>query len=246
MSRIKVLTGLLVIICLSSQAFASWTVDIEGGGAFSGYNDVQIPRETGTRFSLVDDLKASNEVFYRARIGYAFNDRHSLSVLVAPLRIDADGVLGREVFFEGVTFPAETRVDAIYRFDSYRLTYRYDFDRAGAFRAGIGFTAKIRDAEIVLEGDGLSSQKTNTGFVPLIHFRALWLLSSRFSLLADGDALAAPQGRAEDVALSMLYYPSHAVAIKAGYRILEGGADVDAVYNFALVHYVLAGVVVSF
>ena len=31
-----------------------------------------------------------------------------------------------------------------------------------------------------------------------------------------------------------------------GYRFLEGGADNDEVYVFALVHYVAAGVVVRF
>ena len=225
---------------------AAWTVDLEGGGAFSGYNDVQIPRDIGTEFSLTDDFVSDNEMYYRIRVSYAFNDRHSISALVAPLRVDAGGLAGKDILFEGVTFPDGTQLDAKYRFDSYRLTYRYDFDGQGAFRAGVGFTAKIRDAEISLNGGGMSSKKTNTGFVPLINFKALWLLSSYFSLSVDGDALAAPQGRAEDVAVSMLYHPSGGIAFKAGYRILEGGADVDEVYNFALVHFLFAGAVLSF
>jgi hypothetical protein len=35
-------------------------------------------------------------------------------------------------------------------------------------------------------------------------------------------------------------------SITAGYRFLEGGADNDEVYTFALVHYLAAGVVVRF
>jgi len=35
-------------------------------------------------------------------------------------------------------------------------------------------------------------------------------------------------------------------SIKAGYRFLEGGADNDEVYTFALVHYVAAGLIVRF
>jgi hypothetical protein len=31
-----------------------------------------------------------------------------------------------------------------------------------------------------------------------------------------------------------------------GYRFVEGGADNDEVYNFALINYASAGVVVSF
>jgi hypothetical protein len=36
------------------------------------------------------------------------------------------------------------------------------------------------------------------------------------------------------------------VALRVGYRILEGGADNDEVYTFSLFHYIVAGLVVSF
>ena len=50
-----------------------------------------------------------------------------------------------------------------------------------------------------------------------------------------GDALAAPQGRAEDVLAALTYGKSDKFRIKIGYRILEGGADNDEVYTFSLV-----------
>ena len=68
------------------------------------------------------------------------------------------------------------------------------------------------------------------------------------SLLLEGDAAASPggQGRAEDILLALIFNPSRNVAIKVGYRILEGGADVEEVYNFALLHYIVGGMTVSF
>jgi hypothetical protein len=36
------------------------------------------------------------------------------------------------------------------------------------------------------------------------------------------------------------------MAFKAGYRLLEGGADVDEVYNFALLHYISGGILITF
>jgi hypothetical protein len=36
------------------------------------------------------------------------------------------------------------------------------------------------------------------------------------------------------------------VSLKAGYRILAGGADNDTVYTFSLFHYAVAGVVMTF
>lgn len=35
------------------------------------------------------------------------------------------------------------------------------------------------------------------------------------------------------------------LAIKAGYRYLEGGADVDEVYNFTLVQFAVAGLIIQ-
>jgi hypothetical protein len=62
----------------------------------------------------------------------------------------------------------------------------------------------------------------------------------------EGDALAAKQGRAEDVLLALLYRLSPKVTVKAGYRIVEGGANVEEVYNFALIHYASLGILIDF
>ena len=49
--------------------------------------------------------------------------------------------------------------------------------------------------------------------------------------------------RAEDIFVGLGYLVRPQFTLKAGYRILEGGADVDSVYNFALVHYLCLGAV---
>jgi hypothetical protein len=92
-----------------------------------------------------------------------------------------------------------------------------------------------------MASDGLESEKTNVGFVPIINFRMLWNLDEKLGILLEGDALAAPQGRAEDVLIAATYRVSDRFGVKAGYRILEGGADNDEVYNFALFNYASVG-----
>jgi hypothetical protein len=109
------------------------------------------------------------------------------------------------------------------------------------FEFGLGFTAKIRDAKIAMSSTGLESEKVNVGFVPIINFRVLWKPYEKFGVLLEGDALAAPQGRAEDISIAATYRLSDSFGLKAGYRILEGGADNDEVYNFALFNYALVG-----
>ena len=108
-----------------------------------------------------------------------------------------------------------------------------------AFAAGV--TGKIRDAEISLYGPQAAS-KTNTGFVPLINLHAEWRPGGgAFGVLLDADALVAPQGRAEDVTLALTWDADEKITLRAGYRMLEGGADNDEVYNFAWIHYAVVG-----
>jgi hypothetical protein len=239
-------SALLLALIVSGHAFSRFTFDVETGAAITGYNDVRIPGDGGTLFSLSDDLKADTEFYYRLRLTYHFNPRHHLSALFAPLTINSHGRLDRDIYFVGKTFPAHTPIEATYKFNSYRLTYRYDFLRRKRIELGIGFTAKIRDAKIRLSGDGLASEKANVGFVPIIRFRLLWNFSPPFSFLLEGDALAAPQGRAEDVLAALTLQTSRRAYIKLGYRILEGGADNDEVYTFALIHYAAVGAGIRF
>lgn len=80
--------------------------------------------------------------------------------------------------------------------------------------------------------------------MPLVNFRLDYALGQGFNLLMDVDALAAPQGRAEDIFIGVLYSPTEDLSFKTGYRILEGGADNDEIYNFTLVNYISAGVII--
>ncbi len=233
--------GLLLIMILPIALHAQITFDVETGLAISGYNDVQIPNKTGTEFSLSEALEAENSIFYRIRLRYPINRKHILSVLYAPLLIHSEGSLDRDIRFKNTVFEAGTPLEADYVFNSYRLTYRYEWVKRPRVDFGIGLTAKIRDAEIRLENETTTETKTNFGFVPLIHFRLHWRPVERFGFLLEGDALGASQGRAEDVLAALTFRAEEELSLKLGYRILEGGADVDEVYNFALVHYAVIG-----
>jgi hypothetical protein len=242
--RLPVLCAAAAIACWAASAPAQLAVDIESGAVFSGYNDVRIPGDIGTDFSLRDDLDPESGPFFRARLEYTFGERHTLSALYAPLTIEASGTSEEAIVFEDEEFPADTDLEGSYTFNSYRLTYRYEFAPRGALSYGLGFTAKIRDAAIRLEGGDLESEKTNVGFVPLLNFALRYAFNDRFTGVLEGDALAAPQGRAEDVLIGLLYRATDNVEVKAGYRFVEGGADNDEVYNFALINYAVLGLTV--
>lgn len=233
----------ILLLGLGSLAPAQgrFLIDVESGASFSGYNDIRIPGDSGTFFSLSRELKSETVPFLRARFGLRLGERHLLSLLAAPLRVRSEGRLDKDLRYLNDTFPSGADLSARYRFDSYRLTYRWQALKQEKLSLGLGFTAKIRDASITVEGAGRRAEKKNTGFVPIINFNLTWHPDRKWSLVFEGDALAAPQGRAEDVFLGAAYDISRHMALKAGYRILEGGADNDEVYTFSLFHYAVIG-----
>ena len=234
--------GLLVAF----PACAQYAVELEGGYVVPGYNDVRIPGDDGTKLSLTDDLDADNTAAVRLRVGRTFATNHWVGLLAAPLTVKSSGTLREEVEFNGDTFRAGTKTDAEFRFDSYRLIYRYLVHRSDRWSVSVGGAAKVRDAAITLEGGGIESEKSNTGVVPLLSFNVTWTPAADWQVLLDGEALAAPQGRAEDVLLAAQYDLTPSLGLRAGYRMLEGGADNDEVYTFSLFHYATAGLVWRF
>jgi hypothetical protein len=244
MKKFMVISILLLITAAPVFSKTVWFLDVEMGGAWNTSNNIRIPGDTGTRFSLTDTFDVGGKLIYRFRAGLTLGDRHTLSLLAAPLQFTATGQSSVPIFFFEENFAPGVPLEALYRFNSWRMTYRYDFVRSDKWRVGVGFTAKIRDAEVRLSDGIRSSSKTDVGFVPLLNVRVEWRFNPRWTLLLHGDALASPggQGRAEDVFLGFLYRAGKTLKFKAGYRIVEGGANVPEVYSFALIHYAVAGV----
>lgn len=242
----ELLASALVLTAHASFAREAFVVDIEGGSVSSGYNDVRIPGDGGTRFSLSKDLNTEPVLSVRGKLSYAVGESGALELLIAPLTVHPSGRIARPVRFHKVVFPADTPLEATYTFNSYRLTYLLTFIETRNLRLGFGLTGKIRDARIALSGGGQSSSYDNVGFVPLVHFRVDWTLWDRLGLLVDGDGLAAPQGRAEDVLAALWVRATPGLRLKAGYRVLEGGADSDKVYTFALFRYAVFGLQYEF
>ena len=243
MKKILIIITLINALTIPNILLAQFGVDVESGLVKSGYNDVRIRGDNGTLFSFSEELKSDDELFYRIKLDYKFLEKHNLSILYAPLTINATGTFDKDVIFQNITFLSNTETEGTYTFNSYRLTYRYDLYLGETIEFGLGLTGKIRDAEISLKNNQQESTNDNIGFVPLINFRFFLKLNNQFGFLLTGDALAAPQGRAEDILAAITYYASDNIKIKLGYRILEGGADNDKVYTFSLFHYASFGVI---
>jgi hypothetical protein len=166
-------------------------------------------------------------------------------VLVAPFSLTETGTPESAIEFAGESYASGTPLQATYTFNSYRLTYRYLLHEGERSTAWGGVTAKVRDAEIALAQGAVSSRKEDFGFVPLLHLAGEWRFAPHWRLIADVDGLAGGPGRAVDATLKLGRDFDARWAVRAGYRMVEGGADVDEVYTFAWLHYATVSLVLA-
>ena len=213
------------------------SLETEGQILWQARNDAAIPGDTGTRFDM-KSLLSSPVPAYRFEAGFLFAERHQLRAVLAPLTLEDRGELTEQVNFQGMVFGAGVTTEGTFKFNSYRATYRYGFLQNDDWSLWAGVTLKVRDAIIRLRQGSIVQEKKNIGIVPLIHGAVAYRLIPSWYAELEFDALAAPQGRAEDVRLGVrrkFSTPGFSVAV--GYRILEGGADNKTVYTFSLFHY---------
>lgn len=237
---------LVIFTIILPGTYAQLSIDIESGIPFQGYNDVRIPNEAGTLFSFTDDFELQGPVIpVRVTLGFTVSERNHFFALYAPLGIDYEGNAPYDIRFQQSLFNEGEPVEGFYKFNSYRLGYRRDILKSERWTIGLGFTAKIRDAQIKLTSGDLSDKKDDLGFVPLLHIFAAYTFD-RWMLYLNGDGLAGGPGRAFDFFLGSRLNITDNLSVKAGYRILEGGADVSEVYNFTLINFAAGGLAWEF
>lgn len=217
--------------------------EAEGGPVWQSFNDVEIPNDgTATRFDLADIVGSGPFPAGRLYVTWNVGERHGLRLLLAPFSLTEVGTPTSTLRFAGADYAAGVPVVARYQFNSYRLSYRWQWQAAPTTSAWVGFTAKVRDATVGLTQGGTSSRKDDLGFVPLLHVAGDWHPTPGWTLSLDADALAGGPGRAIDATLRLGYDVRDDLAIRAGYRTVEGGADVTSVYSFTWLHYAAVSV----
>jgi hypothetical protein len=221
-----------------SQRDTSHRIAVELGTFAFARNDVRVPSNLGTEFDMVDVVGSKPESFLRINAEWNVNRRHSVGLVVAPLKVSGAGRLAADTSFSDERF-ASGPVYGEYRFNIYKISYRYALAPRGDWQWKIGFTGLIRDANIALRQGDIATNYDNIGFAPLFHIDGKYPISDRWLLHLDFDGLAGGPGRAFDVALKATYDVGDTWQVGAGYRLLEGGVDTDDVYNFAWNNYLI-------
>jgi hypothetical protein len=226
----------LTLIVGPVAGWAEFRTGLEAGAAFQSRNDVRIPGDTGTTFSLKDVQGSGPVPAIRAWVEWIAREKHGVRLTAAPLRVEGTGTLDQDVFFVDKTFSQNAPVDASFKFDTYRATYRYRFFNTEAWTWKVGGTLLLRDAKIELIQGSQQASKSNVGAVPLLNFAGEWRPAPKWQALFEFDGLAGGPGRAFDVTLQTYYDISERWQLGGGYRTIEGGSDTDEVYSFAWFH----------
>ena len=240
--------GLVALALASASAPAAagdFALQAEAGPVWQTRNDFRIPGDGGTLVELAE-VDSGPVGSFRGTLTWDLTERQSLRLLAAPLSVETAFTPASPIVFQDVVFPAGRPTQARYVFNSYRLSWYWRFPPGRRWSFRLGATLKLRDAEIGLSGAPGGSRKDDLGLVPLLYVQARYQATERLALEAEADALAAPQGRAEDVSLKAVLRLTDAIELDVGYRILEGGADNDEVYTFAFFHYAVAGLRIRF
>jgi hypothetical protein len=204
------------------------------GSSWQVKNDVQIPNtDLRTRFSLADTVGEGPVTATRVELNWMLNDKHGVRLLFAPLSYNEPIEFTEPQQFNGESFAANTPTTAGYRFNSWRIGYHYTLTDTPRTTLRVGGTLKIRDAEIRLEQNGITTADDDLGVVPLFHIVTERRLNDQWYVGADADALAGGPGRAIDAGIILGMKIRNSLRLGAELRVLEGGADIDSVYNFA-------------
>lgn len=243
-----ILVMFLLTATLQVTAQSKWQVRIMPQAAFGGRNTVQRPNnDEGTRISLNSDFQRKNSATFSPRfeVEYSYNRHHA--VATAALLTDRfEGVAPYNFMYDHEQFMAGSNIDAVYRFNTYRLSYRYRLVENSNINFELGATILFRDAFISFEDETKESKFSNFGVAPLISYYFEWKALERLSLLTYGDAFAIKVGRAEDIFVGAKYQFTPMLSATAGYRLLEGGSDSDKVYTMAAFHFISVGIGVEF
>lgn len=151
---------------------------------------------SGTNFDYVKE--GGQDVLFptfRFSIEMDVNKKNTFIILYQPLRIETQAVLQNNTMFNGVLFPANTGVKALYNFPFYRFSYlRELLPNNEKFKLALGLTLQIRNATISFESnDGLLyTDNRGTGPVPALKIRTKYNFSPKFYTEFEADGIYAP------------------------------------------------------
>ena len=201
-----VIVPLLAVLLTSILFFGTVTAQNENskyqfrGVAEVGFTSVLAHHiqlgNSGTYFNYVKE--GGQDVLFptfRFSLEMDVNKKNTFIILYQPLRIETQAVLQNNTIFNGVLFPANTGIKALYNFPFYRFSYLRELTSNNEkFKFALGLSLQIRNATISFESnDGLLyTDNRGTGPVPALKIRTKYNFTPKFYTELEADGIYAP------------------------------------------------------
>ncbi len=248
-----------LLLTFFTKSYSQISTDIETGIVKVNRNDAssswknssgELNGIDGTLFSYANDFNNPVKPLFRFRANYTFgkSKKHFLSFLAAPVQYKTEGALNKSITFNSTVFETNQQTEGFYKFNGYRLTYRYNFIQRNNLVLGLGLTLNLRDAEFSLKQGSKYERNYNRGLVPLINTYVNYKFTDKFGVLVDGDVFYIDNtGGAIDYLTGFNYALNKNISLKTGYRFFSGvGSEKGNVYNKLFVSSFVIGGVINF
>jgi hypothetical protein len=201
--------------------------------------------QTGTPVDWENSFGKGDSTRFRFDGYWRFAERHKVRALIFSSSRDGSKTLGRDVTWDGVTYPVDGTINGKFSFSIYELAYEYAFLRRDNYEVSGSFGVHYTDLAMSLSGTG-SVTNPDTGVVtegyfkkegsvgaplPVIGLRGSWVLPNHFSIDASGQwfGLSIDQysGNLQDYRVLVNWQPSKWVGLGAGYDLFKVNVDVN-------------------
>jgi hypothetical protein len=257
MANLKAYAGFVALtLCASWQSAHAQSdkppeaaVEIEGLLLNTRANNLQRPNNSlGDRVSVLPfagHSQSGARITLQLPLETVGKD-HQLRLVYAPYRSSGTATPAAAFRYDKVSFSAGAPVGALYKFDSYRITYSLPLVSGADWNVRYGGTLAIRDARTRFTQGSANADFKNRGLVPLLYIAGRYTLARDWTLLGDVDAIASPAGSLLDASLRLSCALTPQWSTSVGARYLTGGAKSDAFYNFIRVRAFTLGLRLSF
>src|SRR6056297_521910 len=207
--KTKITSLLLMFLFISSTGWTQNSFTVGGseennlklsGVAELGYLGVMSHKiqfsNSGTYINYVQE--GGQDVLFpvnRLSLELEIKEKHTLTLLYQPLRLESTTLLQRDLVIDELLFPAGTSVNFLYNFPFFRFSYLKELaPNNQKFDFALGASLQIRNATISFESTDGSLFRSNRdiGPVPVLKFRTRYKASDLTYTEIEADGFYAP------------------------------------------------------
>ncbi len=186
----------------------------------------------GTRIDLEDDLGMDNDdEIFRLSIAVRPWPRHRFFLSYMNMDRHGDEVLSKDIEFDGIIFPIDTRVKSALDIDMYRGGYNWSFLQNNEWELGLSLGLYWIDLDMQM--DSIDSDfKSEHGFsdpFPMIGFSGSWLVNDDWMISATAEGFRIDQNNIDGTFYNFRLAGEYAVtgnlSVGAGYDFVRIDAE---------------------